>query len=206
MKEKKLNLTVVLGWVVSLICAFIGGSTIDFSPTINSYTEQIDKLQEEIKKKDEKIASLTEDKNKNIASLTADCKVTGERWKYLEDAFPDGPYDSKHFVRASFRSQGEEQRFGFGITPNLECKYKLDKKYQQISFDVYEKDKGDGKDSILLIYDENDELLFEKTFKDGFVHQKYDVNVYGVKTLKFIGKHAVSSGFNAGLANIKIYY
>ena len=90
------------------------------------------------RKKDEKIASLTEeikDKNKNIASLTADCKVTGERWKYLEDAFPDGPYESKHFVHSSFKSQGEEQRFGFGITPNLECKYKLDKKYQQISCD-----------------------------------------------------------------------
>ena len=51
MKEKNLNLTVVLSWAVSLICAFIGGSTIDFSPTINSYTEQIDELQEEIQKK-----------------------------------------------------------------------------------------------------------------------------------------------------------
>ncbi len=211
MKEKKLNLTVVLGWVVSLICAFIGGSTIDFSPTINSYTEQIDELQEEIKKKDEKIASLTEeikDKNKNIASLKADCKVTGEKWVYLEDAFPDGPFNSYQYSNWNFQFQGETKKFGFKITDNLKASYKLGKKYYQISFDAYRIDDTQdnrNKDCTLLIYGD-DSILFEETFTGDFVSQHYDINVYDVDVLKFIGKDSEHYDHNIGLANMILYY
>lgn len=204
MQDNKLKIIIaVIGWIVTLIAAFIGGqqSTVDFGPTIDKYTAKIAVLEDSIKEKDLSIADLTA----NNESLKNSCKLSGNGWKYIKEAI-EGPYEKKGFDDEVFQIEGESRYNGYriGYSDSI-AKFKLNDKYSQISFDIarIDGDRNYSDEMILYVMSEGNVIKEIKVNADTGI-QHFDINVLGVKILEMKAEFSKTYG-SVGIFDIKLY-